>query len=100
KSEQITYSCRKGKFHPGRAKLPDHLPVEGILLEPEADAEWLECIGEEVTDTLDYRPGKLIIIRRRRLKYARPEAAGSSPSCPAVPSTGAFPNRVCWPNSA
>lgn len=78
KSEEITYSRRKPKTHPGRAKLPDHLPVEEIVLEPEANTEGLECIGEEVTDTLDYRPGKLVIIRRRRPKYARPEANGST----------------------
>ena len=77
-SKRITYSRRKPKPHPGRAKLPDHLPVEEIVLEPEGDTEGLECIGEEVTDTLDYRPGKLVIIRRRRPKYARPEADGST----------------------
>ena len=76
--EQITYSRRKRKPHPGRTALPDHLPVEEIVLEPAANTEGLECIGEEITDTLDYRPGKLVIIRRRRPKYARPKADGST----------------------
>ena len=73
-----SYSRRKRKPHPGRNQLPDHLPVEEIVLEPEGDTEGLVCIGEEVTDRLDYRPGKLVIIRRRRPKYARPEADGST----------------------
>ena len=76
--EQITYSRRKRKPHPGRTALPDHLPVEEIVLEPEDDTEGLKCIGEEVTDTLDYRPGKLLIIRRRRPKYVRAEGDGST----------------------
>jgi len=76
--EEITYSRRKKKAHPGRTKLPDHLPVEEIVLEPESDTKGLECIGEEITDTLDYRPGKLVIIRRKRPKYAREEADGST----------------------
>lgn len=76
--EEITYFRRKVKPHPGRAKLPDHLPVEEIILEPQADTEGLERIGEAVTDSLDYRPGKLVLIRRRRPKYARPEQDGST----------------------
>lgn len=76
--EKITYTRRKRKAHPGRAALPDHLPVEDIVLQPEEDTEGLRCIGEEVTETLDYRPGHLVIIRRRRPKYARPEADGST----------------------
>ncbi|THH34239.1 IS66 family transposase, partial [Neolewinella litorea] len=78
--QEVTYTRRKPKkAHPGRASLPDHLPVEEIVLEPQdVDTAGLECIGQEVTDTLDYRPGKLIIIRRIRPKYARAEADGST----------------------
>jgi transposase len=37
--EQISYSRKKQtrKNHPGRMPLPDHLPVEEIILEPEED---------------------------------------------------------------
>ncbi|WP_242497140.1 transposase [Flavobacterium petrolei] len=34
--QEITYS-REKKKHPGRAKLPDHLPVEEIEIHPEGD---------------------------------------------------------------
>ncbi len=51
--------------------------MEEIILEPEGqDTTGLQCIGREVTDTVDYRPGKPII-RRIRPKYAREEAGGS-----------------------
>ncbi|WP_168797678.1 IS66 family transposase [Neolewinella litorea] len=78
--QEVTYTRHKPKkAHPGRASLPEHLPVEEIVLEPQGvDTAGLECIGQEVTDTLDYRPGKLVIIRRIRPKYARPEADGST----------------------
>ncbi len=72
---QISYLRRSAvkKAHPGRATLPAHLPVEEIVLEPAAqDTTGLACNGRNITETLDYRPGRLIIIRRIRPKYARP----------------------------
>ncbi len=78
--QTVTYTRGQAKTaHPGRTAFPDHLPVEEIILEPEnQDTAGLQCIGREVTDTLDYRPGKLVIIRRIRPKYARAEADGST----------------------
>ena len=76
--DEITYERRKPKNHPGRTKLPEHLPVEEQILEPTEDTDGLECIGQEVSDSLDYRPGKLVIRRRIRKKYARPEQDGST----------------------
>jgi transposase len=76
--EKITYERRKKKPHLGRTKLPDNLPVKEILLEPKQSTEGLVKIGEEITDTLDYRPGKLVIIRRIRPKYALPQTDGST----------------------
>lgn len=71
-TEQITYTRKKKKVHPGRNPLPDHLPVEEVVIEPNQDTEGLVKIGEAISDSLDYRPGKLVIIRRIRPKYARP----------------------------
>ena len=80
--QQISYLRRSAavkKAHPGRASLPAHLPVEEIILEPVGqDIAGLECIGRDITETLDYRPGRLVIIRRIRPKYARPAAADGS----------------------
>lgn len=70
-TETITYNRKKASTHKGRNKLPSHLPVEEVIIEPAVDTANMKKIGEEVTDTLDYTPGSLKIIRTRRIKYAR-----------------------------
>lgn len=67
--QEITYSRAKKK-HPGRAKLPDHLPVEEIEIYPKGDLSDKVCIGKEVTDVLDHVPGYFKIKRYIRYKYA------------------------------
>ena len=54
----------------GRQALPDHLPKVDIVLEPSQDISGMEKIGEEITERLDYAPGKLLIRRYIRPKYA------------------------------
>lgn len=61
------------KHHPGRQPLPEHLPVEEILLEPDEDVTGLKCIGVEIIDELVYQPGRFYIRRYKRLKYVKPE---------------------------
>ena len=69
--EVVTYvrEKKKRKDHPGRVALPDHLPVEEIILEPEEDTSDMKCIGKEVTDQLELVPAKLFIKRYIRPKY-------------------------------
>lgn len=55
----------------GRHALPAHLPKVDIVLEPTGDTSGLEKIGEEITEQLDYTPGKLLVRRYIRPKYAR-----------------------------
>lgn len=71
--ETITYvrSKAKRKNHPGRLPLPDHLPVEEIVIEPEEDTTDMKCIGKEVTDQLELIPAKLFIKRYIRPKYIK-----------------------------
>ena len=69
--EQITYT-RKKKDHPGRAKLPEHLPVRRIEVAVDFDVTDLVKIGEEITRKINYIPGKLEIIEYVRPKYALP----------------------------
>lgn len=66
--QEITYS-REKKKHPGRAKLPDHLPVEETHIYPEGDLSNMICIGKEITDILDYVPAYFKINRLIRYKY-------------------------------
>ncbi len=71
--ETITYvrSKTKRENHPGRMPLPDHLPVEEILIEPKEDTTGMKCIGKEVTDQLELIPAKLFIKRYIRPKYIK-----------------------------
>jgi len=71
-TEEISFKRRKvnRKNHHGRLPLPDHLPVEEIVIEPEEDVTGLKCIGSEVTDELEYNAAILKIKRYIRHKYA------------------------------
>jgi transposase len=74
--EVSSHQRRKRKNHPGRLALPDHLPVEEIIIEPEEDVTGLKCIGHEVTDELEYIAAILKINRYKRPKYAREDNEG------------------------
>lgn len=68
--EQITYEREKtSKKHQGRMALPSHLEVKEIILEPTQNVEGMKCIGQEITDELEYAPAKLFINRYIRNKY-------------------------------
>jgi transposase len=61
----------------GRAKLPEHLPVERIELHPPEPLRTCSCcgqamhpIGEETSEQLDYRPASLVRVQTARIKYA------------------------------
>ncbi len=70
-----SYKRDKRKGKPKRMKLPDHLPVVEVIIEPEPELVegWIK-IGEEVTEELDITPAQFRIIRYIRPKYARPKA--------------------------
>lgn len=69
KVQEISYERKEKKKHTGRQPLPDHLPVDEVIIEPKEDVRGLKYIGKEVTDTLDYQPATLKIIRYIRHKY-------------------------------
>lgn len=75
--EKITYERKKpAKQHPGRKPLPEHLPVEEVVIEPAEDVTGMVEIGREVTDVLEYKPASFYIIRYIRPKYARKNEDG------------------------
>ena len=82
--ETITYQRRKKK-HPGRTALPDNIPTEEIFLEPEEDTTDMKRIGEDITETIDYRPGVLLKRRYIRPKYARKEEQADQPTVVVAP---------------
>ena len=80
-TEEITYKRKKQqggaiKIHPGRAPLPAHLPRVDVLIEPEENTQGLACIGEEITEELNYKPGQFFVRRYRRPKYAKADGEG------------------------
>jgi len=66
----IEVKGHKKKKHKGRQPLPDHLPVEEIIIEPDCDTTDMVKIGELVTETLHYTPASLVRRRYIRPKYA------------------------------
>jgi transposase len=73
-TEEISYTRTKKKVKTphGRNPLPAHLPRKDIVIEPEQDVTDLKKIGDEVTEELEYEPGKLYVNRYIRPKYALP----------------------------
>lgn len=80
---------------PKRKPLPDHLPRQEIVHEPDANGACVcpDCgagmakLGEDVTEVLDYVPGRFQVIRHVRPKYACKACDGitQAPS-PAMPT--------------
>lgn len=78
-TETISYRRKKKskKYTPhGRNPLPDHLPRKELVIKPDRDVSALKKIGEEITEELEYEPGKLYVNRYVRPKYALPEDSG------------------------
>ena len=69
---QVLAPRRTRRKRPVRQVLPSHLPRQVIVIEPAGDTTDLKMIGQQVTETLDYRPAKLVVIRRVRPKYVDP----------------------------
>ena len=70
---------RRERKNERRERWPQDLPVEREIIEPQeviAHPEAFRCIGEEVTETLDYRPAKFFrhqIIRRKFVSRKAPQ---------------------------
>jgi len=73
---KVTGQMISNKLHPGRTPLPGHLERREQIIEPTADITALKKIGEEVTEELEYEPGKLFVNKIIRPKYAKPGGEG------------------------
>lgn len=66
---------------PKAPRLPDHLPIVEEVIDPEpvkASPESWRCIGQEVSEQLDYEPGRFLrrrIVRRKYVSRDDPQAA-------------------------
>jgi transposase len=64
------------KNHPGRMKLPEHLERREKIIEPAEDVSGCKKIGAEITEELEYEPGKLFVNKIIRPKYAKQNNEG------------------------
>jgi len=69
--EIISYERKKPekKQKPVRQPLPDHLRREKEVIEPEGINEDWVCIGQEITEILEHKPGELFVRQIIRPKY-------------------------------
>lgn len=99
--EEITYTrtkpLKEGKRVPVRAPIPAHLPREEHVIEPENKTTGAKKIGEEITEILEYKPGKIYVKKYIRPKYVLPGEGGivigELPSLP-IPKGNAGPGLL------
>jgi transposase len=78
KAKKIEYTRSQGMLtnpatsHQGRMKLPEHLERKEILVDVD-HPEGCRQIGQEITEELEYQPGKLYVNRFVRPKYVSPD---------------------------
>lgn len=99
-TEDIVYTrlkSKKKKEIPVRLPLPSHLRREVVEIEPDQDTTGAKRIGVEVTELLEYKPGKFYVVAYNRPKYALPEdkgiVIGNLPSLP-IPRGNAGPGLL------
>jgi transposase len=72
----------------GRERLPEHLPVEEVVLDPPevsaAPQAW-RCIGQEVSEQLDYEPARFLRRRLVRRKWVKRQEAHLPPVIAPLP---------------
>src|ERR1035438_7411911 len=77
--QEISYTREKqksNKVHTGRLPIPAHIERIKIEVMPDADVTGLTCIGEEVTEELEYKAGSFYVNQYIRKKYAKADGGG------------------------
>ncbi|WP_425086487.1 transposase [Zavarzinia compransoris] len=79
------------KSRPHRRPLPPHLPREDVVHTPACTCTACDgpmaCLGEDVTEVLDYVPGHFKVIRHVRPKYICPTCSRiTQMPAPALPT--------------
>ena len=75
-TQTIHYERKASKKHNGRNAIPDHLPVEEIIIEPDEDTKGMKLMGQEITETLEFTEASLKRKRYIRNKYAKADGNG------------------------
>jgi len=78
--QKISYTRNKNTTAPKAASegLPANLPRVTTILEPKEDVGGCEKIGEQVYETLDYKPGELFVNRLVLPQYSCPAESGKT----------------------
>ena len=87
-TETVNYTRTKpskDKQKPVRTEIPGHLPRVEEVIEPDPIPENGERIGEEITEILEYEPGKMYVRRIVRPKYAANEKGVTCAEMPTLP---------------
>jgi len=77
--ETLTYTREKkksGKIHIGRLPIPASIERVKIEIEPTEQTTGLKCIGQEITEELEYKPGSFYVNQYIRKKYANLNGEG------------------------
>lgn len=80
----------KPRRKPQGPRVPDHLPVKEEVIDPDevkADPEAWRCIGEEVSERLDYEPARFSKLRQIRRKFTRKDNPYAPPVIAPLPPT-------------
>jgi transposase len=81
----------------GRSPLPEHLPVERVVLEPALVPEGARRIGEEVSERVGYRKASYVRVLVVRPKYAIDQADGTTHVAMADTPDEMIPRGLCDP---
>ena len=87
-------------IHAGRNPLPAHLPRVEIIIEPDGNINGLKHIGNEITEQLEFEPGKFFVnqfIRKKYVAGAGNILIGNLPSFPiekGIPGPGLMANII------
>ncbi len=76
------------KRHPRRPRYPEDLPVIEDILDPEpvkANPSLYRHIGEEVSEQLDYEPGRFLLRRQIRRTWVKRNAPDAAPMTAVLP---------------
>ena len=81
--EKVVEATKPRKLRRSReARVPEHLPTVEEVIEPEAvkaEPQAWRCMGEEITEQLDYEPAKFLRRRIVRRKYVKRDEAHQAP---------------------
>jgi transposase len=89
---EVTIPTPVRSSHPPRQararRLPDNLPVVEEVIDPDpvkAQPEHWRCIGQEVSEQLDYEPGRFLRRRTIRRKYVQRDDPQAAPLIAPLP---------------